>query len=155
MASELESLVTRLERVTSRLEQLVHVPEDGEEVDELLERPTSPLPQCSSPRSASSSASTASTAAIACNSPLLPQQLLCSTVSCAMPVVSSVSELQPICTNVRHIVAFYQDLARMGSQSLTQFDDILAGPFTTYMRTSAQIGGDVSTHASLVDQAFK
>jgi len=39
--------------------------------------------------------------------------------------------------------------------SVPGFQDILQGPFATYLVVSQQIGGDVATHAALVERAFQ
>lgn len=39
--------------------------------------------------------------------------------------------------------------------SVVGFQDILQGPFATYLVCSQQIGGDVATHSALVERAFQ
>lgn len=39
--------------------------------------------------------------------------------------------------------------------SVQGFQDILQGPFATYMQVSEKIGGDVAEHSKLVQQAFQ
>lgn len=41
------------------------------------------------------------------------------------------------------------------NMSVQGFQDILQGPFASYLKISAKIGGDVAEHAKLVQQAFQ
>jgi len=41
------------------------------------------------------------------------------------------------------------------SASVSAFDEIVDGPFATYLAASAKIGSDVAAHADLVRQAFQ
>ncbi|KAM3967900.1 adenylyl cyclase-associated protein 1 [Aphomia sociella] len=98
--SDLESLIERLERVTSRLEQLVV-------------RARSPTP----PRSPAPS----------------PVSLPTS------PAPQTLTEQLPSIDNM----------------SVNGYQDLLQGPLRTYLELSQQIGGDVATHANLVNAAFQ
>lgn len=44
---------------------------------------------------------------------------------------------------------------KLPNMSVAGFQDVLQGPFATYLVVSQQIGGDVATHCALVERAFQ
>ncbi|XP_050349523.1 adenylyl cyclase-associated protein 1 isoform X2 [Nymphalis io] len=97
-AADLESLIERLERVTSRLERLPVL------------RAHTPTPPCS-------------------------------------PAPSPAGDASPIFQTSEIIVT--------DNMSINGYQDLMQGPLLTYLELSKQIGGDIATHANLVNDAFQ
>ncbi|CAH2102399.1 unnamed protein product [Euphydryas editha] len=97
-AADLESLIERLERVTSRLERLPVL------------RAHTPTPPCS-------------------------------------PAPSAAGDVPPVFQSTTII--------ETDNMSINGYQDLMQGPLLTYLELSKQIGGDIATHANLVNDAFQ
>ncbi|XP_026487908.2 adenylyl cyclase-associated protein 1 isoform X2 [Vanessa tameamea] len=97
-AADLESLIERLERVTSRLERLPVL------------RAHTPTPPCS-------------------------------------PAPSPAGVASPIFHTT--------EIIETDDMSINGYQDLMQGPLLTYLELSKQIGGDIATHANLVNDAFQ
>lgn len=104
-AVELESLLIRLERVTTRLEQTVGVASDS-----VFRQPASQISG--------------------------PEHLPLPSLQQPPPPAELIEE-------------------PADKMSVAAFNDIIQGSLSQYLQLSAKLGGDVATHAKLVEKAFQ